>query len=621
MPETFDFIVVGGGSAGAVIAARLSEDPACRVALIEAGEKPPDVELMPVACAAMQLNPATDWMYTADAGKAGLGLREKRVPVPRGKMLGGSSGINYMAYVRGHPGDFDSWAESGATGWSYAEVLPYFRKSEGLAPSGEIAIDQEAHNTEGPLGVSVRCPVLPVARQFVDACVAAGIPRGDYNGRDRGGQAGVVSLMQTSTRAGKRSSTYRAFLEGEPEARPNLTIITGAQVTRVVLDGSPGQMEAKGVEYRTASGATRAANATKEVILSAGAVGSPHLLLLSGIGPRRELESSGVRCLVDSPHVGKHLKDHVQVPLFFSAPGAGVRIGEVALSMGPGALRHPAGPLPADPANDANLPPDLHALKQEAERRLAEWQATGQSLAASSLYDAGAWLSTGLGDLHSHDAQIACFACGYTADLWHACLNVDTAQYFDDVSKRLTADAESILVLANPVLPHSEGEISLESADPAVHPIIRMNYFEDPHDMKVMVSVLRRALDIVAHWPAPGRIGPLMVPPVLAHKHHYQEGTPPSDALLEDFALHFSLTVYHLSCTCRIGGVVDPWLRVMGVSKLRVADASVMPNVVSGNTNAASIMIGEKAAEIVAADHGVRLAGFVGEHAASFLGS
>src|SRR5205807_8655667 len=150
MSEQFDFIVVGGGSAGAVIASRLSEDPSCRVALIEAGERPPEVSLMPVACAAMQLDPATDWMYTADPGIAGLGLIGRRVPVPRGKMLGGSSSINYMVYVRGHPGDFDSWAEGGATGWSYADVLPYFRKSEGLTPTSETMIDTPAHNCEGP---------------------------------------------------------------------------------------------------------------------------------------------------------------------------------------------------------------------------------------------------------------------------------------------------------------------------------------------------------------------------------------------------------------------------------------------------------------------------------------
>jgi choline dehydrogenase len=611
MSETFDFIVVGGGSAGAVIASRLSEDPTCRVALIEAGERPPDVELMPVACAAMQLNPATDWMYTADPGKAGLGLNGRRTPVPRGKMLGGSSGLNYMAYVRGHPGDFDSWADGGATGWGYNDVLPYFRKSEGLEPSDEIPIDAPAHSGVGPLGVSLRSPVLPASREFVDAAEAAGIPRGDYNGRNRGGAAGVVSLLQTTTRQGKRSSTYRAFLEGDAERRPNLKIITGAHATRILLSGSP--IEAKGIEYRNSAGEIGVALASREVILSAGTVGSPHLMLLSGIGPRRELEATGVPCLVDSPHVGKHLKDHIQAPLFFRAPGLGVSMAEVGISMGADALRQPAGPLPADPKDDETMPAELQALKQEAERRLMEWVTTGSGLVSSSLYEAGAWFSTGLGDHHSHDAQIALIPCGFNHDLWHLCLNVDTTKYFDDASTRLTPDAESLIVLANPVLPHSEGEIVLESADPTVHPAIRMNYFGDPHDVKVMVSVMRRALDIVAHWPTPRQIGPLMIPPLLAQKHGHREGAVPSDALLEDLALHFSLTVYHLTSTCRIGSVVDPRLRVTEVGRLRVADASIMPNVVSGNTNAASIMIGEKAAEMIATDHGVKLAEFVGE--------
>jgi choline dehydrogenase len=152
MAQQFDFVVVGGGSAGAVIASRLSEDPKCRVALIEAGERPPEISALPIAPPAMQLNPTTDWMFTADPGKAGLGLNGRRVPVPRGKMLGGSSSINYMMYVRGHPGDFNAWAAGGATGWSYAEVLPYLRKSEGLAGSDEIVIDPAAHNSKGPLG-------------------------------------------------------------------------------------------------------------------------------------------------------------------------------------------------------------------------------------------------------------------------------------------------------------------------------------------------------------------------------------------------------------------------------------------------------------------------------------
>jgi choline dehydrogenase-like flavoprotein len=306
--------------------------------------------------------------------------------------------------------------------------------------------------------------------------------------------------------------------------------------------------------------------------------------------------------------VGKHLKDHVQVPLFFHSSASGVRMSEVGISLGPDALRQPAGTLPGNPAEDANLPPELKALRDEAERRITEWATSGRGLISSSLYDAGAWFSTGLGDLHSHDAQIACIPCGCSGDLW-ALVRVDTAQFFDDVTSRLAPDASNILLLANPVLPHSEGEILLESADPAIPPAIRMNYYGDPHDMKVMVDVLRRLFDVAAHWPS-GRLGTWLAPPQLATQHGYCEGTPPSDAFLEDLALHFSLTVYHLTSTCRICSVVDPQLRVAGVANLRVADASIMPNVVSGNTNATSIMIGEKAAEMVAEDHGLQLKEF-----------
>ena len=612
MPDAFDYVIVGGGSAGAVIASRLSEDPACRVALIEAGGRPPEHELMPVACASLQLDPQTDWMYTADPGKAGRGLHGNRMPVPRGKMLGGSSGINYMAYVRGHPGDFDAWARRGASGWSYAEVLPYFQKIEDFHPSNEITIDQDAHGRGGPVSVGVRSPVIPASRGFVQAAENAGIPRGDYNGRDRGGPTGVVSLVQTNTRKGKRASTYRAYLEGEVEQRPNLTIVTGGHVTRVLLDGEGESLTATGVEYRDEAGETRALHTAREVILSAGAVGSPHILMLSGIGPRRELENADVVCRIDNPHVGKHLKDHIQCAMFFPAPGVGLPMSEVGVSLGPDALRGPDGPLPADPADDDKLTPKQAELKAEAERRLQEWHETGSSLVASSLYDAVVFTSTGLGDHHSHDAQIVLIPCGYNEDLFSARLNIDLSRYFEDAAATLAPDNENIIVLANPVLPHSEGEIVLQSADPAVPPTIHMNYFADPHDLKVMVAVMRRALDIIDHWPGPVKPGPLAIPPFLARKHGYIEGQPPSDALLENMALHFSTTVYHLSCTCRIGDVVDARLRVLGVKNLRVADASVMPEIVSGNTNAASIMIGEKAAEIVARDRGVRLARFVG---------
>jgi choline dehydrogenase len=612
MPDEYDFIVVGGGSAGAVIASRLSEDANCRVALIEAGERPPEVSALPIAPAAMQLNPATDWMFTADPGKAGLGLNGRRVPVPRGKMLGGSSGINYMMYVRGNPGDFDAWAAGGATGWSYAEVLPYFKKSEGLAPSAEVVIDEAAHSTAGPLGVSVRDPILPAAHQFVEAAVAAGIPKGDYNGRDRRDSRGVVSLTQFTTRDGRRSSTYEAFLAGEPERRPNLTIITGAQATRVLLEGEAARTIATGVEYRTASGEIMAVHAAKEVIVSAGAIGSPQLLLLSGIGPRQELEAVGIDCLVDAQDVGKHLQDHAMCPLIYPAPGLGVSMNELALAMGPDALRAPGGPLPANPADDVNLSPELQELKKKAEQRFAKWQESGRGLGASSLADAAVFCSSGVGDAGRHDIEIIFFMTSGNEEFQRVVMNIDTARFFDDAGKRVADDSENVVLLPHPVLPHSRGEIVLDSADPTAQPVIRYNYYDDPHDMKMMLAGIRKTIEIVRHWPGNRRPGPVMIPPFLAAKHGYREGDEPSDALLQDFALHFSLTVYHPTSTCRIGDVVDPHLKLRGVGRLRVADASVMPAVIAGNTNAPTIMIGEKAAEMIAAEHEVRLAEFVG---------
>ena len=612
MTDEFDFVVVGGGSAGAVIAARLSEDANCRVALVEAGGEPPAHEEIPALCATLQLDPETDWMYTADPGGAGRGLLDERMPVPRGKMLGGSSGLNYMAYVRGHPGDFDSWAERGAEGWSFEDVLPYFRKSEDLVPGDEIVVDEGAHGTGGPLTVSVRAPVLDGSRDFLEAATRAGFPQGDYNGRDRGGESGVSSLFQTTTRAGKRCSTYRGFLQGVVDQRDNLQIVPHAHVTRIVLDGEGTDLRASGIEYRDRQDQLHTIFAAKEVLVCAGAVGSPQILMLSGIGSRDELKKVGIDCRHESPHVGKHLKDHIQCGFAYHAPGVGVPVAEIQTSLGADILRGPDGPLPEDPADDANLPEELQALKELADQRLAKWAETGEGVISSSIYDAVVFYSTGLGDKHSHDAEIAFVPCGYDEELHRDKTRVVIEKVFKDSACALAPDKENILILSNPVLPHSEGEITLTSANPADAPDIRMNYFGDPHDMKVMLAIMRRSLQIIDNWPEERKPKKMYVPVSLAEKHGYVAGEPLSDALLEDWARHFSTTVYHLVSTCRMGDVVDSQLKVQGVQGLRVADASIMPDIISGNTNAACIMIGEKAAEMIASDHNVALAEFVG---------
>lgn len=260
MAQHFDFVVVGAGSAGAALAARLSEDPGVTVALVEAGGRPPEREAMPVACASLQLDPETDWMFTGDPGKGGLGFKNRRMPVPRGKMLGGSSGINYMVWVRGHPGDFDNWERLGATGWSHEDVLPCFKRMEEVFETNEAVISRDLRGNSGPVGVSIRSPVIPAARDFVKAAAAMGIPEGDYNGLGRHAPGGVASLVQTNTRRGKRSSTFHAYLEDAAENRPNLTIITHA-----LVQGLRWRARATAWQWRVSPVVTAAAPCTKSM--------------------------------------------------------------------------------------------------------------------------------------------------------------------------------------------------------------------------------------------------------------------------------------------------------------------------------------------------------------------
>jgi choline dehydrogenase-like flavoprotein len=287
-------------------------------------------------------------------------------------------------------------------------------------------------------------------------------------------------------------------------------------------------------------------------------------------------------------------------------------MGTFGVAMGPDALRAPAGPLPADPADDVNLPPELAALKAEAERQLAEWATTGKGLVSSSLYDASAFFSTGLGDEHTHDAQIGLFACGYNGEILEKLMRIDANDYVADPESTFAPTAENMMILANPVQPHSIGEIRLSSSNPLDAPYIRFNFYGDPHDIKVMTATYRKCLEIHQRLQEEHGAGPVNVPPAIAAKHGHQPGDPFTDELIEDLALHYSWSVYHPTSTCRIGSVVDPQLRVLGVQGLRVADASVMPDIVSGNTNAACIMIGEKAAELIGREYGLDLDEYVG---------
>ena len=513
-------------------------------------------------------------------------------------MLGGSSNANYMAYVRGHPGDYDNWASRGASGWSYEDVLPYFKKSEGFVTSPDLVVDEVAHSTSGELGVCCRSPVLPPAQAFVDAAVKVGFPKMDYNGCSRGGPNGCVSLHQHTARKGKRSDTYTAFLKEQQTSRNNLKIVTEAHATKILFTGT----RATSVEY-LCKGSKAALSATKEIILCAGAIGSPQLLLLSGVGPKAELQKYDIPLIVDSSQVGKNLTDHLLAFFLYNAPKIGMAMGDVVPSMGPDALRA-LGVLPANEADDTE---QHKAIVSASNQLVADWDSSGVGVASSTFIDASIFYNTGAGDSYTHDAQICLISAGFNGDIWRDWLYVDVDTYFgsaEKVNAAFNPEEERFIILPGIVTPHSRGSLTLASKDPMVAPLIDFNYYGNPHDLEVMVKVMRRTLEISQAMGLPPSA--LYVPQDLAKKHSY-DGQKISDDLLRDWAIYYSHTYYHPMSTCAIGAVVDHQLKVIGASGLRVADASVIPMPISGNTNAPTIMIGEKCAEMVATEHGVSL--------------
>ncbi|MER7682504.1 GMC family oxidoreductase N-terminal domain-containing protein [Streptomyces sp. NPDC096934] len=514
---TYDYVIVGAGSAGCVLAARLSEDPEVRVALIEAGGPDAAQEIAVPAAFSQLFKTEFDWDLDSEP-EPGLGGR--RMYLPRGKTFGGSSSINAMIYMRGNRADYDGWALSGAKGWSYDEVLPYFRRAEDNE-RGESAF----HGVRGPLAVSDSRSSHPLTAAFINAGVEAGYRyNDDFNGESQWG----VGSFQVTQRGGMRCSTAVAYLHPVID-RPNLTVLARTTVHRVVVQGT----SATGVEVAGADGAVRVIHAEREVILSAGAYESPKLLMLSGIGPESALGSSGIKVVADLP-VGQGLTDHFFTPLNFRT-------------------------------NVETL------MTAASSKNAAMLQSEGRGPLTSNVGEAGGFMSTRAG-LQAPDIQML-----MSPVLFHE-------EALGVISEHGFAFGPCVLS------PASRGEVTLRSTRPDSAPRITHRYLTARQDQETLVSGIRLALDIASQQAAQTVITePFDVPEA------------DSDAAILDWARKSGMTLFHPTSTCAIGSVVDSELHVVGVTGLRVVDASVFPAIPRGNTNAPTIMVAERAADLIKA--------------------
>ena len=527
----FDYIIAGGGLAGCILAARLSEDENVKVLLLEAGGPPDSIWIrMPAGMGRLFVNPAYNWCFTAhsapDNGSSALYL-------PQGKVLGGSSSINGMAFVRGHPQDYDRWEELGATGWNWQSVLPYFTRLE-QRPGPATGL----RGTKGPLCISEPTFRHPSSQAFVEAAVRAGLPRNpDYNGASQEG----ASFLQYTIKNGKRDSAFRAWLE-PALGRPNLHLETHAFVHRVLFEGR----RAAGVRYAR-GGALNDVRARREVIITGGAIGSPRILLHSGIGPAADLERVGVPVTLDLPGVGRNLIDHPYLQPTFTT----------------------------------------RRQNQSLNRHLRGWRV---------LAHGAGWLFAGRGPLTIGASQAVAFARLSGQDRPGLQLNFRPISFQYDASGKMSPDPVGRVTAAACILrPLSRGSVRIVSATPADAPDIHASYLEHPADVTAMVESIGwmrrifneeplRSIVLQEDFPGPGL------------QTHTQ---------LAEFARKNARTMCHPVGTCRMGNdaeaVVDATLRVRGLEGLRVIDSSVMPDIVSGNTAAATYMLAERGADLVRA--------------------
>ena len=527
-----DIIVVGAGSAGCTLAARLSEDPHLHITLIEAGtpSQYPWLDI-PIGYFKTVGNPAHDWKFETQEES---GMADRRLPWPRGKGLGGSSLINGMLYLRGHRLDYDRWASLGNTGWSWDEVLPYFQR----AMNTERALPGDGQG--GPLWVS-ELPHDPLSEAFIEAAARTGIKTtADFNGGDNSG----AGYFRMNTHRGQRMSTERAYLR-EAMKRPNLKVISGAQITQVLIQGQ----RAQGVAW-VKDGNCHQMHANNEVVLCAGAIQSPQILQLSGIGPNALLAQHKISTVIDLPGVGENLQDHLQVRPSYRCEGVET-LNDVANS------------------------------KWRSARDYLRYQFTRTGPLATGVYRAGAFISL------DNSAQ---------TDWPNVQIHFGLVSF--DRPHQPPHPFPGVTLSACMLRPDSRGRIQIGSADPLAPPNIHAGYLSAESDQRLAVQMVRKMREIASQAPLSSFIV----------QEHEPGASQQSDAEILDWVRRRAGSIFHPVGTCSMGldtdplSVVDSRLRVHGVQGLRVVDGSVMPHIVSGNTNAPIIMLAEKAADLIRQD-------------------